>query len=61
MSQTVGSNLALAIAEAMEKPIYRRKITHTPTILNLDYTPSPTEMQDDEVEDLHQLIIEVKV
>jgi len=35
MYQTVGTNVTLAIAEALGKPIYRRPITGTPKNINL--------------------------
>lgn len=35
MYQTVGSNITLAEAEALGKPIYRRRITGTPKVMNL--------------------------
>jgi hypothetical protein len=35
MYQTVGSNITLFIAEALNKPIYRRKITGSPKITTL--------------------------
>ena len=35
MYQTVGTNLSLAIAQALQKPIYRRKIVGKPKITNL--------------------------
>jgi hypothetical protein len=35
MYQTVGTNLTLAIAECLQKPIYRKKIVGKPKITNL--------------------------
>lgn len=35
MYQTVGSNISLAIAEALEKPLYRKRIIGKPKITNL--------------------------
>jgi hypothetical protein len=37
MYQTVGSNVTLGIAEALELPIYRRKIIGKPKITTLEY------------------------
>ena len=37
MYQTVGTNITVAIAEWLQKPIYRRKITGKPKIINLEY------------------------
>ena len=45
MYQTVGSNATLAIAHALELPIYRRLITGTPKLTALNYAPT----QGDEV------------
>lgn len=62
MYQTVGTNITLAIAECLQKPIYRRKITGKPKILNLEYKEEHAEQkQGDEVEDLFELVKEVKV
>jgi|LakMenEpi03Aug12_release.lakeMendotaPanAssembly.Ray.scaffolds.fasta_scaffold5989121_1 hypothetical protein len=38
MYQTVGTNATLEIAEALEKPIYRRPIKGKPKIISLEYT-----------------------
>ena len=38
MYQTVGTNITVGIAEALGKPIYRRKITGKTKIKNLEYT-----------------------
>lgn len=48
MYQTVGTNTTLAIAQALEKPIYRRPITGKPKLLTLEYKAE----EGDEVEDL---------
>lgn len=37
MYQTVGTNATLAIAQALEKPIYRRPIMGKPKIMTLEY------------------------
>lgn len=37
MYQTVGTNATLAIAESLEKPIYRRPITGKPKKITLEY------------------------
>lgn len=37
MYQTVGTNLSIGIAEAMEKPLFRRKIGGKAKITNLEY------------------------
>ena len=49
MYQTVGTNVTLAIAEALGLPIYRRPITGKPKVMTLEYN-APAE--GDEVEDL---------
>jgi diphthamide synthase (EF-2-diphthine--ammonia ligase) len=45
MYQTVGSNLVPAIAEAMEIPLYRKKIRGKAKVLNLEYTADPETMK----------------
>lgn len=35
MYQTVGTNISLAISEALEKPIFRKSIKGKPKITNL--------------------------
>ena len=37
MYQTVGTNVSLAVAQALEKPIYRRPITGKPKKMTLEY------------------------
>jgi len=37
MYQTVGTNATLKIAEALDKPIYRRPITGKPKLMTLEY------------------------
>lgn len=61
MYQTVGSNITLAEAEAMGKPIYRKRITGTPKIMSLEYQGNQEDKKGDEVEDLYELILEAKV
>jgi diphthamide synthase (EF-2-diphthine--ammonia ligase) len=48
MYQTVGTNATLAIASALERPLYRRPITGKPKVMTLEYA----EAEGDEVEDL---------
>lgn len=57
MYQTVGTNSTLAIAKALEKPIYRRPIMGKPKIMSLQYAPE----EGDEVEDLQLLVQDVLV
>jgi len=55
--QTVGHNVVQAIAEAMELPLIRRKFSGVAVVKQLHYAqPTP----DDEVEDLYELLLEVK-
>lgn len=56
MYQSVGHDAIEAIAECFGLPLYRRPITGTPC--NLEYAYVPT--QEDEVEDLYELLREVK-
>jgi diphthine-ammonia ligase len=50
MYQTVGTNAVQAIAEALNKPLYRREIKGMPKITSMEYTG---EKEGDEVEDLY--------
>ena len=47
MYQTVGTNISLGIAEAMEKPLFRRKIGGKAKITNLEYEGSKEEKNGD--------------
>ena len=47
MYQTVGTNITLAIAEALGKPLYRRKITGKAKITDLNYTGNEAEKEGD--------------
>lgn len=58
MYQTVGTNATLAIAEALEKPIYRRPITGKPKKITLEYEQAE---EGDEVEDLDLLVMDALV
>ncbi len=49
MYQTVGTNITVAIAEAMQLPLYRRLIKGKPSIVTLEYSSNNS---NDEVEDL---------
>ncbi len=57
MYQTVGHNCIDLYSEAMGVPLFRRTIEGSSVAQGRDYT----ETSDDEVEDLYQLIKEVKV
>lgn len=56
MYQSVGHDVIEAYAECMELPLYRRPISRKPTNLEYEYEPTA----DDEVEDLFELIKQVK-
>ncbi|KAM8834248.1 diphthine--ammonia ligase [Synchiropus picturatus] len=56
MYQTVGHQAIQLYAEAMELPLYRRTIQGS----SLDTTRDYTETEGDEVEDLYQLLLQVK-
>jgi diphthamide synthase (EF-2-diphthine--ammonia ligase) len=58
MYQTVGTNATLAIAEALDKPIYRRPILGKPKKITLEYDHAE---EGDEVEDLELLVVDVLV
>ena len=47
MYQTVGTNLSIGIAEAMEKPLLRRKIGGKAKITNLEYEGTEEEKNGD--------------
>ena len=47
MYQTVGTNITLAIADALGKPLYRKKITGKPKITDLEYTGGEAEKNGD--------------
>lgn len=57
MYQTVGHTAIEALAECLEVPLYRGSIHGGPVKLDLDYAPSVG----DEVEDMMQLLSDVKV
>ena len=57
MYQTVGHHAIDLYAEAMGLPLYRRTIQGQSKVTGHDYTPT----ENDEVEDLYQLLLEVKV
>jgi len=57
MYQTVGVEIAVSIASCLEVPLYRRAIQGSSLDQGLDYS-TPSER--DEVEDLYQLLAEVK-
>lgn len=56
MYQSVGHDVINAYADCLGLPLYRRQIVGKPANLGYDYTPT----QDDEVEDLYELIREIK-
>nr|VVW87620.1 unnamed protein product [Nymphaea colorata] len=58
MYQTVGTNATLSIAEALERPIYRRPIIGKPKKMTLEYDAAE---EGDEVEDLDLLVVDVLV
>lgn len=57
MYQTVGHMGIEKLAEAMELPLYRKITSGLTTQKGKDYEPT----EDDEVEDLYQLLKQVKV
>lgn len=57
MYQTVGHMGIEMLAEAMELPLYRKTTSGLTTQLDKNYTPT----EDDEVEDLYELLKQVKV
>ena len=57
MYQTVGHQAIELYAEAMKLPLYRRTIKGTALGTDKDYLPQ----ENDEVEDLFQLLAEIKV
>lgn len=54
MYQTVGSEMAEAIAECMGLPLITREIKHKAVNFDLNYSPTPN----DEVEDMYELLKE---
>jgi hypothetical protein len=58
MYQTVGTNATIKIAEALEKPIFRRPIIGKPKKMTLEYDNAE---EGDEVEDLDLLVMDVLV
>lgn len=58
MYQTVGSNAVEYIAKALDKPLFRRPITGTAKLIAMEYEGDKA---GDEVEDLYELVKEVKV
>ena len=58
MYQTVGHELINAVAEALSLPLHRRQLQGKSLNTEADYA-EPT--QGDEVEDLYELVKEVKV
>lgn len=59
MYQSVGHEIIGLIAEAMQKPLYRRPIKGKPKVVDLEYGEKIDE--EDEVEDLFELLKTVKV
>lgn len=57
MYQTVGSEMVDAIAECLNLPLFKKTLSKKPVNLDLEYKPD----QNDEVEDLFDLIVEIKV
>jgi diphthine-ammonia ligase len=57
MYQTVGSEMADAVAECLDLPLIKREISSKPINLNMEYD----ETKDDEVEDLFLLLKEALV
>ena len=60
MYQTVGVEVTPMIAEAMELPLHRRQITGTSVNQELYYEKSGDAAANDEVEDLYELLVQVK-
>lgn len=56
MYQSVGHHVIELYAEALDLPLYRREIIGTSKATDRDYTPT----NDDEVEDLYELLNEIK-
>nr|XP_039248705.1 diphthine--ammonia ligase-like [Styela clava] len=56
MYQTVGHEAIELYSEAMEIPLFRRKISGTSKIIDLNYVPDDS----DEVEDLYELLKEIQ-
>jgi uncharacterized protein (TIGR00290 family) len=56
MYQTIGHNVVQAIADAMRVPLFRRQLAGSAVTTDLVYTRT----LDDEVEDLYQLLLQVK-
>lgn len=59
MYQSVGHEIIDLIGQAWDKPLYRRAIKGTPKVLDLEYGDKID--AEDEVEDLYELLKEVKV
>lgn len=59
MYQSVGHEIIELIGQAMDKPLYRRPISGKPKILDLEYGDNID--TEDEVEDMYELLKEVKV
>lgn len=57
MFQTVGHDLVSLYAECMDVPMFRRELKGGSVVQEMDYAPQ----QGDEVEDLYELLAEVKV
>jgi len=61
MYQSVGSENIVKLAECLDKPLFRREITGKPVVLDLEYKgQSPDDKKGDEVEDLYEILKEVK-
>lgn len=60
MYQTVGVEVTPLVAEAMELPLYRRQLTGTSVNQELYYEKSGDAAANDEVEDLYELLVQVK-
>ena len=60
MYQSVGTNMAEAIAECLEVPLIRRQLIGKPVIKDLEYIGTAEEKKDDEVEDLYEILQEAK-
>ncbi|EGR29231.1 mj0570-related domain protein [Ichthyophthirius multifiliis] len=60
MYQSVGTNMAEAIAECLQIPLIKRQLKGKPIVQDLYYTGTAEQKKDDEVEDLYELLLEAK-
>jgi diphthine-ammonia ligase len=60
MYQSVGSEMIELLAECLDRPLYRRPITGKPKMLEMEYDHEQAKQKEDEVEDLYELLKEIK-